>query len=523
MSALDIKAQELRGQLQSLGRALELAPQDVTLMRRFAEVLRELGARREALALYARAVELDPGSAERLCELGALHAELRHHEEAASAYAAALALRPDHVAAQVGKAALLRLRGLPREAETVCRAALAVAPDDVDAWTLLGELCADGGRFGEAEDCFRQALRVQPESCGALIGIATHRKMTAADAGWRRRVEALLARALPLRHEIGLRYALGKYCDDVGEYGAAFAQYAAANELGKRQTPAYDGAKFSRRVDALIAGVDAAAIARAHAQASPSEQPVFVVGMPRSGTSLLEQILASHPDIVGVGEQAFWDAAFIRLQKCGPDREAIAQLLPGIAADYLALIGPLAAEARRVVDKMPANFLYAGLIHSVFPRARIIHLQRHPIDTCLSIYFQNFAHVGAYAKDLGSLAHYYREYRRITDHWRGLLPTTALFELSYEALIADTEGCVRRLLDFLGLAWDPRCLEFHATERTVITASKWQVRQKIHGSSAGRWRHYESFVGPLRGLLQEPVATTLAGSELASHPSSPRS
>jgi tetratricopeptide (TPR) repeat protein len=247
MSALDIKAQELRGQLQSLGRALELAPQDVTLMRRFAEVLRELGARREALALYARAVELDPGSAERLCELGALHAELRHHEEAASAYAAALALRPDHVAAQVGKAALLRLRGLPREAETVCRAALAVAPDDVDAWTLLGELCADGGRFGEAEDCFRQALRVQPESCGALIGIATHRKMTAADAGWRRRVEALLARALPLRHEIGLRYALGKYCDDVGEYGAAFAQYAAANELGKRQTPAYDGAKFSRR------------------------------------------------------------------------------------------------------------------------------------------------------------------------------------------------------------------------------------------------------------------------------------
>ncbi len=347
MSARELEAQALRGQLQSLGRALELAPQDVTLMRRFADVLRQLGARREALALYARALELDPGSADRHCELAALHAELRHHEEAAAAYAAALRLRPDHVPARVGTAALLRLRGQPREAETLCRTALQLAADDSDAWTLLGELCADDGRFAQAEECFRRALQADPAACGALIGMATHRKLTSADAEWRRCVETLLTQRLPLRHAIGLRYALGKYCDDLGDYAAAFAHYAAANALAQRQLPPYDGAKLSRRVDALIAGFDADAIARARAHASPAEQPVFVVGMPRSGTSLLEQILASHPEVVGIGERPFWDAAFIRLQKCGPDREAAARLLPGIAVDYLALIGARGRSAPR--------------------------------------------------------------------------------------------------------------------------------------------------------------------------------
>jgi tetratricopeptide (TPR) repeat protein len=500
----DESTEALRAQLASLGRALELAPHDVALMRRFADVLRELGLRREALALLARALELDPESAPRHCEVGMLQAELRRHDEAAAAYAAALGLRPDYVPAQVGQAALLRLRGRPREAEEVCGAALQIAPDDIAALTLRGELFADRGRFGEAEACFQRALQLDPRACGALVGIATHRKMTVADADWRRRVETLLAQRPPLQHAIALRYALGKYCDDLQEYGAAFAQYARANELAKRLAPAYDGAKLSRRVDALMAGIDAAWIARCHGSASASEQAVFIVGMPRSGTSLVEQILASHPEVAGVGEQPFWDSAFRTLQTAGPDGAARARLLPGIAADYLTRTNALGRGARRVVDKMPANFLYAGLIHAALPRARIIHLQRHPLDTCLSIYFQNFAQVGAYANDLGSLAHYYREYRRITDHWRRTLPGTALIELSYEALIADQEGCTRRLLGFLGLGWDARCLDFEATERTVITASRWQVRQKLHAASTGRWRHYEAFLGPLRGLETEP-------------------
>jgi hypothetical protein len=159
----------------------------------------------------------------------------------------------------------------------------------------------------------------------------------------------------------------------------------------------------------------------------------------------------------------------------------------------------------RVIDKMPANFLYAGLIHAVFPNARIIHMQRHPLDTCLSIYFQNFFNIGAYANDLDNLAHYYREYLRLTAHWRATLPASALLEVPYEALIEDQEGWTRRMLDFVGLPWNPKCLEFHATDRVVITASKWQVRQKINTASAGRWRNYEKYVGPLQGLMNLPA------------------
>jgi hypothetical protein len=171
-----------------------------------------------------------------------------------------------------------------------------------------------------------------------------------------------------------------------------------------------------------------------------------------------------------------------------------------MAADYLRRLTRTSGGAQRVIDKMPANFMYAGLIHAALPRARIIHMRRHPIDTCLSIYFQQFFNMGPYANDLNDLAHYYGEYVRVTDHWRAVLPAAALLEVPYEALIQDQEGWTRRMLDFIGLAWDPRCLDFHQTERVVITASKWQVRQKVYATSAGRWRNYEKFLGPLQRL-----------------------
>jgi Sulfotransferase family len=153
------------------------------------------------------------------------------------------------------------------------------------------------------------------------------------------------------------------------------------------------------------------------------------------------------------------------------------------------------------VDKLPANFLYAGLIHAVFPQARIIHMRRNPIDTCLSIYFQNFFNIGPHANDLAHLADYYREYLRITQYWRDVLPRGTLLEIPYEALIDDQEGWTRRMVAFVDLPWDAKCLDFEQTERVVITASKWQVRQKINRSSIGRWRNYERFVGPLQNLL----------------------
>jgi hypothetical protein len=244
--------------------------------------------------------------------------------------------------------------------------------------------------------------------------------------------------------------------------------------------------------------LDAAFVRKDHAHASDSQMPIFVIGMPRSGTSLTEQILASHSSIFGAGEVIFWDAAYITNGS---------HVVPGLAADYLACLKGLAGEhAMRVVDKMPANFMYAGLIHAVFPRARIIHVTRNPIDTCLSIYFQHFYGVGPYAKDLVSLAHYYGEYARLMAHWRSALPDGTLLEIPYEGLINDQELWTRRMLAFVGLPWDPRCLEFHTTDRVVITASKWQVRQKITASSTERWKNYRRFIGPLEHLARVPLS-----------------
>jgi hypothetical protein len=221
--------------------------------------------------------------------------------------------------------------------------------------------------------------------------------------------------------------------------------------------------------------------------------------MPRSGTSLTEQILASHPAVFGAGEISFWDRAFAGLEeRAFEDPEA---RLADLGQRYLQRLQERAGGALRITDKMPANFLYAGLIHAVLPRARIIHLQRHPLDTCLSVYFQNFFNVIPYTNDLNYLAHYYGQYLRIMAHWRSVLPEHALLEVPYEGLVQDAQRWTRRMLEFIGLPWDPQCLQFQQSRRAVITASKWQVRQKINSGSVGRWRNYEKHLAPLQHLL----------------------
>jgi tetratricopeptide (TPR) repeat protein len=485
----------------SYRQALALNPASVETLNGLGNVLRELGERREALALYQRALALDPRRADSECNLGTALFELRRIAEAEECFRRAVVLKPDYPQAQLGLAAVLRVQGRTAEAESCCRAALAAEPRSAAAVSLLGELHADRGRFEEAQQDFERAIAADPSFPTAYCGIAQHRRMTRADTGWRTGVEALLAKPVPLTHRMSLRYALGKYFDDTGEYDAAFDNYREANELSRRFGTSYDRSRLTERIDRIIAGCDAAFVRESHPGAAQSELPVFVVGMPRSGTSLTEQILASHPEVFGAGEVRFWDDAYTALERAAAPERAAA-VPPELARDYLARVAGVSRGRQRVIDKMPANFLYLGLIHAALPRARILHMQRHPLDTCLSIYFQNFFNMGPYANDFGNLAHYYEEYLRVMAHWRAVLPATALLAVPYEALIADQEGWSRRMVEFIGLDWDPRCLDFHRTERVVITASRWQVRQKIHGGSAGRWRHYEKHLRPLKYLTE---------------------
>src|SRR5262249_49635870 len=216
--------------------------------------------------------------------------------------------------------------------------------------------------------------------------------------------------------------------------------YQAANELTKRYAGRYEREGLARLVDRIIGVCDAGFLAEPGTGSCESARPVFIIGMPRSGTSLAEQILASHPQAFGAGEIRFWDAAFGSREGLA-SRGGAAPAFESLARDYLARLPAPAAAASRVTDKMPANFLYAGLIHAALPQARIIHMQRHPLDTCLSVYFQNFFNVSPYANDLDSIAHYYGEYLRVMAHWRRTLPASALLDVPYEGLVAEPDTC----------------------------------------------------------------------------------
>jgi hypothetical protein len=262
----------------------------------------------------------------------------------------------------------------------------------------------------------------------------------------------------------------------------------------------YARAEHHAFVDDLIKAYTAETIASIGAGASDSMLPVLVVGMPRSGTSLAEQIIASHPAAYGAGELLFWTDA-VRQHEATIRRGLID--LPAraeLAKNYLSLLRSHAPGAERVVDKAPANLEFLGVIHSVFPKARIIYMSRDPIDTALSCYFQQFSSALSFTLDLGDLAHYSREFHRIMQHWRSVFPAGSILEVPYEQLVADQEAWTRRIVEFLGLEWDERCLNFHQTQRPVATASTWQVRQKIYQSSVARWRSYSKFIGPLREL-----------------------
>lgn len=484
----------------SYRRALEIRPASVCAWHNLANALAGLGRIDDALVAYRRALALEPNSAELHNNLGSLLRGCGHLEEAVACFSRSIDLAPDFAEAHANMGLAQRLQSRPHEARASCLRALELKPDFAPALTTLAESHADTGDFAGAERLFRRAVAVDRDSPEAWAGMSRLRRMTLSDSHWLAEAQRIAALPLPARKESHLRYAMGKYFDNVGQFELAFAEFEQANELTKRTRPAHDPQPMTRAVNRIIDFEDREGLARVRRVPKGSERAVFIVGMLRSGTTLAEQILASHPQIVGAGELPFWNAAADAVRSA-PDEPTRKLRLEKRAVDYLGTLESLASGARRVVDKMPANFLSLGLIHAALPNARIIHLRRHPLDTCLSIYFQHFETALSYTNDLGDLARYFGDYLRIMEHWRSVLPPEVVLEVPYEALAEDPARWSRRMIEHVGLPWDPRCLESHLTPRTVITASKWQVRQPITTAAVGRWRNYRAHVAPLLGLL----------------------
>ncbi len=476
--------------------ALRSKPDSAQAHYNLGNLLQTLERLPEAVSCYAQALELNPDFIEAHNNLGNALRSQGNTDAAIASFRRALELEPSYAEAYINLALALRQHN-PAEAESCCRKALALDAEMPEALVFLADQHANRGQFAEAEQLLRRAVAVSPDMPSAWVALANLRTMKPEDRSWLDQALKLAGQPLPMRQETSLQFAIGKYFDDVAEYDTAFAHYQRANEMVKRYSPRYDAMQEEALTERLRHLISKEFISAQHG--ATSDKPIFIVGMPRSGTSLLEQILAAHTQVFGAGELPFWTESArqsLSLLEAGADPR-----LSGQVSRYLDIIAAASGGATRVVDKMPGNFRWLGLIHAALPNARIIHLRRNPVDTCLSIYFQYFNETHTYANDLRDLAHYYELYRRIMDHWRSVLPRDSLLEVAYEDLVDNPEYWSKTILEFLDLPWDARCLDFQRNERTIGTASNWQARQKIGRHSVERWRRYAAHVPPLMPLL----------------------
>jgi tetratricopeptide (TPR) repeat protein len=457
-----------------LDRALSLAPQSVPVLVMRAEILRQLDRAEEGVILLREATALQPGNGEAYNALGLLFDAVEQGEQALSAFDRSIALLAQPAVAVANKAAVLLQLGRADEARVALDRALTLDPALALGWYTR----ADTKKFVADEPdiaAMEAALRDDPQRA---------RRHSKRDAD---------------QHRLLLHYALGKAYLDTQEAERAFAHLDAGSRL-KRATLSYDADATERRMASIAEAFPAALFARLKGSGEASGQPIFVLGMPRSGTTLVEQILASHPAVHGGGELRHLER-LVREPGSAGDGPPPADELQALGRRYLAMTAPASGDALRVVDKMPSNFLYAGQIHLMLPRARIIHCRRDPVDTCFSCYSKLFTTGQEFSYDLVELGRYHRNYAALMAHWRSVLPRECFIEVDYEALVGDLDSEARRLIDFCGLPWDESCLRFHEGVRTIRSASMNQVRRPLYATSIGRWKPFSAQLGPLLEAL----------------------
>jgi tetratricopeptide (TPR) repeat protein len=490
--------------------ALRLNPDLAMVYNNMGQALQEDGKLDEAAAWYGRGLELDPKLARLHCNLASLLDEREMYAEAIARYELALRLDRKYAEAYSGLGRVLHEQGRYEEAQERYQTALRLKPDLAVAHCNLGTVRQELSDFVAAENCFRESLRHDPRQTGAWCQLATMLRGRLPEddlAGLRR----LLADSdLTDAKRAPLHFGLAEVLDARKDYAAAAEHLSRANAITLTQWQkrglSYDAAAHTTFVDRLLATFTPAFFERARGFGVDSERPIFIVGLPRSGTTLTEQVLAGHSQVFGAGELSLGRGDFLALGGDSGEDEAFAQLarLDGAMARRLATrhlegLQALSQSVPHVADKMPDNYLYLGLLALLFPRARFIHCRRDLRDVAVSCWMTNFRHI-RWANDPDHIAARFADYRRVLDHWRRVL-LVPLLEVDYEETVVDLEGVARRLVSWCGLEWEAGCLAFHEGKRPVRTASVTQVRQPIYTRSLARWKHYEAALGSLFAKL----------------------
>jgi tetratricopeptide (TPR) repeat protein len=488
--------------IAALQRAVASNPRYTDAYFRLGIALEKVGDIDGAIVAYDHATKLLPSLTEAWFRAGALVYTLGHRDEAIGCFRRAAASGGRTNFGRLGKARALLIEDRNQEAEHVLRDTLVANPSNAMAYDLLGNLLSEVGRFDEARACFERAIEIAPLLAGSYYDLVRCRPVTSDDDGLLQRMEAALATpGLEAAQRLRLHLAIGKAADDLGNYALAMQHFDAAHVV-RRGSGSFDSAAFSVETGHLIARCTPELIARAPELGSSDATPVLIIGMPRSGTTLVEQIISMHPDVGAGGELNFWNergAVWHRSGAAGNETPFLAKAV----ADYLAVLRAIAPRAARVTDKMPFNFLWAGVIHLAFPGATIIHCRRVAIDTALSIHQTHFHPGLAFPTGGAELVAYFRSYQRLIDHWRGVLPADRFIQVDYEELTRAPEPVIRRIVAACSLPWHDGCLRPEYNTRAVKTPSKWQTRQPIYRTSVARWRRYEPWLGPLRALVDE--------------------
>ncbi|HYA64354.1 MAG TPA: sulfotransferase [Candidatus Sulfotelmatobacter sp.] len=493
--------------IAALQRAVASNPRYADAYFRLGIALEKLGNIREALAAYDRATKLLPSLTEAWFRVGALLYTLGYRDEAIGCFRRAAATGGGTGLGRLGKARALLTENRNQEAEQILRETLVADPRNAMAYDLLGNLLTEFGRFDEARACFERAIALAPLLAGSYYELVRCRPVTSDDDGLLQEMQASLATpGLDAGQRLRIHLAIGKAAEDLGDYALAMQHFDAADAV-RRGSASFDPAAFSTEIDCLIARCSPEWIARARELGSRDVTPALILGMPRSGTTLVEQIVSVHPEVGAGGELHFWNQRGTEWHRSGGDGIetpfVAKEFLDKAAADYLRLLHALAPTAARVTDKMPFNFLWAGLIHVAFPCATIIHCRRTAIDTALSIHQTHFHPSLPFPTGGAELVAYFRSYKRLIDHWRSVLPEDRFIEVDYEDLTRAPEPVIRRIIAACGLAWHDACLRPESNPRAVNTPSKWQARQPIYRTSVARWRRYEPWLGPLRALVDD--------------------